>query len=292
MKTSHSVILASGAFSSTGIALLFSTLIFFITHVSTGAQVSVLPGGKFVTVNGMRMYYETHGEGPPLLLLHGFKGSSQLWKPFIGEMSKHYSLILPDLRGHGRTTNPTKKFTHKLAASDIQALLDQIRIRRCRALGLSSGGIILLHMATQRPDRIEAMVLVSASTHFPDEARVIMRKTSVENISPEEWEGARQLHVYGDEQILLLRQQFHGFKDSYDDVNFTPPYLGRIRAATLIVHGDRDPFFPVSIGVGLYRSIPHSYLWVIPNGEHVPIYQENAQFTRTSLEFFKSQTAE
>ena len=264
-------------------------MIFFLSQVPIEAQVSVLPGGKFVKVNGMSMYYETYGEGPPLLLLHGFKGSSQLWKPFIGELSKYYRLIVPDLRGHGRTRNPTKIFTHQLAASDVQAFLDQIRIRRCRAIGLSSGGIILLHIATKRPDRIEAMVLVSAATHFPEQAREIMRKTSVENITPEEWEGARQLHVYGDHQIRLLRQQFHGFKDVYDDVNFTAPYLGRIRVETLIVHGDRDPFFPVSIAVDMYRGMPHSYLWVVPNGDHVPIYQEAAQFTRTSLEFFKSQ---
>jgi len=64
----------------------------------------------------------------------------------------------------------------------------------------------------------------------------------------------------------------HGqdFKDSYDDMNFTVPYLSSIRARTLIAYGDRDLFYPVHIAVEMYTAIPRSYLWIIPNGGHVP----------------------
>jgi pimeloyl-ACP methyl ester carboxylesterase len=65
--------------------------------------------------------------------------------------------------------------------------------------------------------------------------------------------------------------QFHAFKDSYGDMNFTPPYLSTITANTLILHGDRDQFFPVSIPVEQYQAIPNSYLWIVPNGGHVPL---------------------
>lgn len=69
-----------------------------------------------------------------------------------------------------------------------------------------------------------------------------------------------KIHQRGDEQIRELQQQFHIFKDSYDDMNFTPLYLSTIAARTLIVHGDRDPFFPVEIALEMYRSIPGAYL--------------------------------
>jgi pimeloyl-ACP methyl ester carboxylesterase len=78
----------------------------------------------------------------------------------------------------------------------------------------------------------------------------------------------RQYHRRGDDQIRALRSIFRGLKDNYDDMNFTAPYLSTISANTLIVHGDRDVFFPVSIPVEMYRSIPNSYLWIIPNGGH------------------------
>src|SRR5947207_117990 len=73
---------------------------------------------------------------------------------------------------------------------------------------------------------------------------------------------------------------------SYDDGNFTPPYLSTITAETLIVFGDRDPLYPVSIAVEMHRAIPRSYLWVVPNGAHGPIFGDAApQFVKTALQF-------
>ena len=83
-----------------------------------------------VEVNDIEMYYEVHGEGPPLVMLHGFIESSFVWKPFISEYKKHFKLIIPDLRGHGQSTNPTNKFTHRQSAHDIYALLDHLEVER------------------------------------------------------------------------------------------------------------------------------------------------------------------
>jgi hypothetical protein len=98
----------------------------------------------------------------------------------------------------------------------------------------------------------------------------------------------RRVHKHGDEQIRALRQQFHDFKDSYDDMNFTGPYLSTITARTLIVHGDRDEFFPVSIPVEMYRSIPNAALWIVPSGGHVPIFDPKVPFVATALDFLSS----
>ena len=160
--------------------------------------------GRVASINGCQIYYEVYGEGRPLVLLHGFQASGLIWKPLVGEFAKLNRVIVPDLRGHGRSTNPTKQFTHRLAALDLLALLDQLKISRSGAIGISSGGMVLLHMATLKPDRIDSMILVSATTYFPEEARAIMRQSTVENMTPEDWEAARQIHKLGDDQISLL----------------------------------------------------------------------------------------
>lgn len=245
------------------------------------------PEGHTATLNGIEMYYETAGSGPPLVLLHGFGGSGQDWNRVLDDYTKDYRVIVPDLRGHGRSTNPTHQFTHRQAALDVYALLDQLGVRQFKAMGISTGGMTLIHMATQQPARVEAMVLIGATIYFPEQARVIMRRTTAESMSPQDWERMRRIHKHGDDQIRALRDEFHNFKDSYDDMNFTPPYLATITARTFIIEGDRDQFFPVSIPVEMYQSIPHAYLWIVPHGGHVPIGEHAAEFTRLTQEFLR-----
>jgi pimeloyl-ACP methyl ester carboxylesterase len=249
------------------------------------------PEGHLASVNGMDMYYEIHGEGSPLILLHGFTGSTQDWRSHIGELAEHYRTIPIDLRGHGWSTNPSNEFTHRQAAADVFALMDQLGVGRFKAMGQSSGAMTLIHMATQQPERVEAMILVSSTIYFPEQARRIQRQASPETPlgGTAHQELLREHHKHGDDQIRALWTQFHGFADSYDDMNFTPPYLSTISARTLIVHGDRDPFFPVSIPVEMYGAIPNSYLWIVPNwGHSMPSDHSEelaAYFGRTALEF-------
>jgi pimeloyl-ACP methyl ester carboxylesterase len=244
--------------------------------------------GEFAEINGIQMYYETHGEGEPLVLLHGFGGSGANWGPIVEDFADEYKLIIPDLRGHGRSTNPSNKFTHRQSALDVYALLDELEIETFRAMGISTGGMTLIHMATQQPERAEAIVLIGATIYFPEQAREIMRQVSVEGLTEKDWEARRARHKYGDDQIRALTKQFHNFKDSYDDMNFTPPYLSTIKARTFVVHGDRDIFFPVAIPMEMYRSIPNSYLWIIPNGGHVPIFGKNEEtFKEKAVAFLK-----
>ena len=220
-------------------------VVFFLPGALTLAQ----PGseGATVSVNGIEMYYEVHGRGTPLVLLRGFSQSGSAWLPVLESLSAEYEVILPDLRGHGRSTNPESDFAHRQAALDIFALLDHLEVGQFKAMGISTGGMTLLHMATAQPDRVQAMVLIGATSYFPAQARAAMRSVNPDTQPEEAWAGMRGQHVHGDEQIRALWTQFNRFKDSYDDMNFTEPYLSTITAETLIVHGDRDVFFPVEI---------------------------------------------
>jgi len=244
-----------------------------------------------IRINDFDMFVETDGSGEPLLLLHGGGGCHEDWN-YAGceEFVREYKLIVPDARGHGRSTNPARTITHRQCALDTLAMLDHLSIGRCRAIGISMGGNVLLHMATTQPKRIESMVVVSATMYFPEQARAIMRQVRVDDQPASEWDAMRQRHKLGDDQITALWEWQRGMKDSYDDMSFTPPLLGKIQARTMIVYGDRDFLYPVEMGVEMYRAIPGSALWVVPNGGHGPVFLDHApQFAKTALAFLRPQ---
>jgi pimeloyl-ACP methyl ester carboxylesterase len=243
--------------------------------------------GRIEHVNGVDLYFEVHGSGEPVLLLSGFSGTSQDWKPSLDEWGSGFQLILPDLRGHGRSSILRKPFRHDEAAADLFALLDLLRIERFSGVGISCGGNVLLHLASKQPTRVKAMVLVSATSYFPAQARAIMR--SYANTLPQqERERLRQCHPGGDRQIEALLGSAAAFAETYDDLNFTPPLLGTIQARTLIVAGDHDPLCPVELSVEMAKAIPNSSLAIVPNAGHGPVIGARwSEFLRTAGAFLR-----
>jgi len=246
-------------------------------------------------LDGVILHYELRGEGAPLLLLHGGIGCHADWT-YAGreQFEREYRLIIPDVRDHGRSAVPNwtelpKTLTHRHCGLDTLALLDHLGIERCKAVGVSMGGNILLHIATMQPERLEAIVIVSATPYFPEQARKVMAALPApENQPASEWERMRRSHPHGDQQIRALWQWGHSLKDSYDDMNFTPADLAKIRARTLIVQGDRDFLYPVELSSEMYRAIPNSSLWIVPGGSHGPIFFDRAErFAQTALEFLR-----
>ena len=246
--------------------------------------------GRIETLNGIQLCFEVHGTGEPLVLLHGFSGSGPDWKASLPEgeaWGANFQLIVPDLRGHGGSSPLSKPFRHEEAATDIFALLDHLGISAFKGVGISGGGNVLLHMATRQPNRVKAMVLVSATPYFPAQARAIMRQYAG-SLPEGEWERLRRSHPGGDAQIKAILASTTAFADSYDDMNFTPPYLSTIQARTLIVQGDRDPLYPVELSVEMARAIPQSSLWVIPDSGHGPVIGERwPEFVKTAIAFLR-----
>ena len=241
-----------------------------------------------VVINEVDLNYEMAGDGQPLLWLHGFMGSGPDWKYIFKEPPAGYRLVAPDLRGHGASTNPSGEFSFRQAADDVEGLLRHLGLDKVKAIGLSGGGITLLHLATAVPTRIESMVIVSAPPYFPAQARALQRQTSESMFGEVEMDLMRKRHRHGDAQIQQLFTHSRALADSYDDVNFTPPYLATITADTLIVFGDRDPLYLVSLAFDLQAAIPRSYLWVVPNAGHGPVFGENApRFAETATSFLR-----
>jgi pimeloyl-ACP methyl ester carboxylesterase len=105
-----------------------------------------------------------------------------------------------------------------------------------------------------------------------------------------EMDSMRKRHRHGEAQLQRLFAHGRALADSYDDVNFTPPYLATIAAETLIVFGDRDPLYPVSLAMELRAAIPRSHLWVVPNAGHGPVFGDHAApFVSTALAFLRGQ---
>jgi pimeloyl-ACP methyl ester carboxylesterase len=240
--------------------------------------------------NGVRLHYETFGEGEPLLWISGFLGVGADWRYLFEEPPPGFLLIAPDLRGHGASTGTPGPFLFREAARDVLAVLEHLRLERVKAIGLSGGGITLLHMAAAAPASIASMVLVSAPPYFPEQTRVLQRQMSEASLGDAEMVRMRERHTRGEPQIQQLLAQARGLADTYDDVNFTPPYLSTIAADTLIVFGDRDPLYPVSLAMELHAGIPRSHLWIVPNGGHGPIFGDRLPlFRETALAFLRGE---
>lgn len=243
---------------------------------------------EVVKVNGIELHYSEQGSGEPLIMLHGFGECAGTWAPVVPELAKRYRVITVDMRGHGRSTNPSNKFSHPQSAEDIRALMDSLNIQQARAIGFSSGGMTLLRLATKYPDRLSKMVVVGATTHFPEQARAMIRGVNMETLPPPILKEFRGCATRGDGQVRELLTQFANFANTTDDMNLTPADLAKVSAQTLIVHGDRDEFFPVSIPVAMYGAIPKAALWIVPGGDHSPSAgADREEFVETVREFLE-----
>jgi pimeloyl-ACP methyl ester carboxylesterase len=250
------------------------------------ASAQPLPPGNVIHVNGIDLHYVDRGKGEPLLLVHGFNSCAADWGSIADALAQDYRLIIPDLRGHGWSTEPASSFSTLRSSDDISALLNSLGLRRVRAIGLSMGGMVLLHLATREQDRISSMVLVSSASQVSDQTRAILRGTTVETLPSVVRDRSRSCAVHGEGQMRGLVDRVRSYANDTEDVNFSAAQLHTIRARTLVVQGDRDRLHPLETTVQLYRGIPNSELWIVPGGGHVPIWGDRQpEFLRVAREF-------
>jgi pimeloyl-ACP methyl ester carboxylesterase len=190
----------------------------------------------------------------------------------LDALGQRFRVISPDARGHGRSTNPSGEFSFGGCARDVIVILDALGIERAKAVGVSLGAKTLLHVATLVPGSVASMVLVSATPRVPEPTRALFREAALAEHSRDEWARMRTLHMHSDEQIGRLWELPRRLAEDPRDMSFTTEQLATITARTLIVTGDRDPFYTVEPAVELFRSIPRSSLWVVPEAMYTPIF--------------------
>jgi pimeloyl-ACP methyl ester carboxylesterase len=119
--------------------------------------------GRYAEVNGVNLYYETHGAGRPLVLIHGGLASGEMFGPILPTLGAQHQVIVPDLQGHGRTADIDRPIDHRLMADDIAALIDHLGLDKPDLVGYSLGGGVAFFTASKYPDKVGKLVMASAN---------------------------------------------------------------------------------------------------------------------------------
>lgn len=134
---------------------------------STDLPAQPRPTTGYAPVNGLKMYYEVHGSGAPVVLLHGsFMTITNNWEGWIGEFSKTRKVIGVEMQGHGRTADIARGITNENLADDVAALLDHLKIPRADLIGYSMGGTVAMQCAIRHPDKVRKVVVISARFRY------------------------------------------------------------------------------------------------------------------------------
>lgn len=245
--------------------------------------------GHFATVNGIEIFYIDHGEGDPLVMLHGGTATALgNWSPYISTLSQEFRVIAPDCRGHGRTRNPIGEWSFDLMAEDTAALITDLGLKKPSICGWSSGGLIALELAMRYPDLASAYIVGGVMKDFSDSYLQSLREWGFE--SPGEV-NIDQMQRVAPEYVEMI-QEFHSPQGSeywkelirgistmwLTPLNYTEEDFRKISATMLILIGDRDQYIPVEDAVAMYRLIPDAELAVVPNADH--------SLTRTKIDMF------
>jgi pimeloyl-ACP methyl ester carboxylesterase len=130
--------------------------------------------GDYADVNGVHLYYETYGNGRPLILLHGGLGAGETFGPILPALTERHTVVLPDLQGHGRTADIDRPIDVRLMADDIAALIDHLGLEQPDVVGYSLGGGVAFFTASTYPEKVRKLVMASAhinSDAMPAEMR-------------------------------------------------------------------------------------------------------------------------
>src|SRR5262249_55225272 len=147
------------------------------------------PTTDYAPVNGLKMYYEVHGSGEPVVLLHGaFMTITNNWTGWIGELAKTRQVIAVEMQGHGRTADIARDMTSENLADDVAALLDHLKIPRADLIGYSMGGKVAMQGAIRHPDKVRKVVVISSA--FRRDGMAKEGPDAISNLSAEVFSGS------------------------------------------------------------------------------------------------------
>jgi pimeloyl-ACP methyl ester carboxylesterase len=223
--------------------------------------------GQYALVNGLKMYYEIHGNGTPLVLLHG--GGSTIRSTFgriLLDLAGRHRVIAVELQAHGHTLDIDRPLSFEQDADDVAKLLKQLQIDRTDIVGFSNGGTTALQMAIRHPELVNKMVLIAAlykrDGMMPGFFDGFRNASSADMPQP-----LKDAYLEANPDPAGLQRMFDrdvarmvAFKDIPDT------YIHGIQAPTLIINGDSDVVLPEH-ALSLSRSLPHARLVILP-GKH------------------------
>jgi pimeloyl-ACP methyl ester carboxylesterase len=242
--------------------------------------------------DGVEIYYEVHGSGPALLLTHGFSSTSAMWQGQIAALSKHHTLVLWDMRGHGQSDYPgdTSSYSEALTVADMAALLDQVGATSAIVGGLSLGGYMSLAFYRAHPQRVSALLIIDTGPGFKkDAARETWNKRARDTGDRFEREGLSALETASPERSTVNHRDASGLARAargmltQRDARVIE-LLPAIRVPTLVVVGaDDTPFLAASDYMA--AKIPAAKKVVIPAAGHAVNIDQPQAFIDAVLPF-------
>ena len=265
-----------------------------------------------VDVNGARLSFRLQGEGPALLLLHGFTGSSAMWTPHLAAF-EGLTTVAVDLLGHGDSDAPAtpSRYGMERCVEDLTSLLDHLEIERAAVLGYSMGGRVALQFALRAPDRLWALVLESASPGIEDAAEREGRVRSDGALADEiersgvtafidRWQalplfasqGRLSAAVREELRRQRLRNSIAGLANSLRGAGAgqEAPVLGRlgeIRVPTLLIAGALDQKY-VALARKMNDALPCARTQIVPEAGHATHLEQPEAFDRAVGEFLRA----
>jgi len=206
----------------------------------------------YIKCNGVDIYYEIHGEGEPILCLHGNGEDSSYFKPQVEGFSKNYKVILIDSRGHGKSSFGDSKLSLNLLAKDVINVLKELNIDKVHLLGFSDGGNIALTIALKNPEIIKTLSLVGANLQ-PKDIKLFARIPIIIG--------------YGVYNIFSINKKKEVMGLMVKEPYFKVGELNTIDIPTLVVAGEKD-LIKESCTNLISKSIKNSKLAIIKVGDH------------------------
>jgi pimeloyl-ACP methyl ester carboxylesterase len=259
--------------------------------------------GSYAEVNGLNMYYEIHGTGQPLVLLHGAYMTIDAMEEIVPELAKTQQVIAVDLQRHGRTADVDRPLSYEQIAEDIAALLRYLGIEEADVFGYSMGGGIALQIAIRHPEVVRKLVL--ASVYYNNDGIYPEVLEAIEAITPEAFAGTPWREAY--DRIAPNPEDFPTLVAKLKELDLTfvgwpPEDIQAIEAPTLLIVGDSDVIRPEHakemfrlLGGGVagdLAGLPNSRLAVLPGTTHVGLVERFDWLVSMIGEFLDAPMAE
>lgn len=248
---------------------------------------------RYVEANGIRIGYDVHGAGPPLVMLHGAGSSGREdWAAQVPLFSRAFRLYIPDARGHATTHyDVSRGFSYDLLVDDLEAFAGALHLDTFHLVGFSMGAMTALAFATRRPERLRTLIVAGISTEREPRASVARRLMDPDRRPPdgplsEAALARRHDAVQGAGAWRALLRAISS--DVEAQPLLTPADLRRIELPAMVAVGDRDPFVPVGNAWALMRQLPDGRLLVVPDCPHELMVRRPGLFNEACSAFYRS----
>jgi pimeloyl-ACP methyl ester carboxylesterase len=232
--------------------------------------------GKYFSTGGIRLYYETYGQGKPLLLIHGNGGSIRDWRYQLPYFAQSYKVIAVDSRAQGKSVDTSAVLNYEMMADDFDALLTHLKIDSAYVVGWSDGGINALLLAIRHPQKVKKMAITGANL-VPDASAISADGTKMITEDLAKLRAGKQDAATKNTIKLLHMMEI--------EPNIPLSDLHKIQCPVLVMGGDFDVIKPAHT-LQIFENIPQAYLWIFPESGHGAVHRYKNEFNKKVRQFF------